>query len=71
METKLIQCIQCDAEFEFSIQDQILYLKKGYDEPRRCPGCRKNKSKTTVRADIGSKKNKKKEYNLKYADEWQ
>jgi hypothetical protein len=69
METMLIQCIQCDVEFEFSIQDQILYSEKGYDEPRRCPGCRKNKSKANVRADIGNKKNRKKLYRMKYADE--
>ena len=69
METMLIQCIQCDVEFEFSIQDQILYSEKGYDEPRRCPLCRKNKSKANARADIDNKKNRKKLYRMKYADE--
>jgi hypothetical protein len=47
MENKIITCIQCDREFEFTIHDQLRYEKMNFDEPRRCPDCRKNKLRTT------------------------
>ncbi|MCG6909005.1 MAG: zinc-ribbon domain-containing protein [Deltaproteobacteria bacterium] len=45
MESERIVCIQCENEFEFSIADQIRYAEKGFEPPRRCPACRRNKSK--------------------------
>jgi DNA-directed RNA polymerase subunit RPC12/RpoP len=57
MENKTIICIQCETEFEFTIHDQLRYEKMNFDEPRRCPNCRKNKSKTTDSQDI--KRNRK------------
>ena len=47
MENIIIPCIQCGAEFEFSIADQLRYRKMNFDDPKRCPGCRKKKSKPT------------------------
>jgi DNA-directed RNA polymerase subunit RPC12/RpoP len=47
MENKTITCIQCETEFVFTIHDQLRYEKMNFDEPRRCPECRKNKIKTT------------------------
>ena len=49
MENKTIICIQCEKEFEFTVHDQLRYEKMNFDEPRRCPDCRKNKLK---RADF-------------------
>jgi uncharacterized protein with PIN domain len=43
MENKTIICIQCEGEFEFTVTDQLRYKKMNFDEPRRCPDCRKNK----------------------------
>ena len=45
METGWIICIQCAKEFEFSIADQIRYERKGFEPPKRCPTCRRHKSK--------------------------
>lgn len=67
METKVIECIQCAAEFEFSVQDQRRYAQKGYDEPLRCPECRKRKSGIIREIDFGSRKNRKKNHNFSEA----
>ncbi|UCG08987.1 MAG: zinc-ribbon domain containing protein [Desulfobacterales bacterium] len=45
METMAIVCIQCGREFEFSVDEQIHYRKMNFDKPKRCPVCRKKKSK--------------------------
>jgi len=45
MQSKWIVCVQCDDEFEFTIADQVRYVKKGFEAPKRCPTCRKHKSK--------------------------
>jgi DNA-directed RNA polymerase subunit RPC12/RpoP len=58
MENKIITCIQCEKEFEFSIHDQLRYEKMNFDEPRRCPDCRKNKLRPTDSQNM--KRNRKK-----------
>jgi hypothetical protein len=65
MENMIILCIQCGAEFEFSIVDQLRYRKMNFDDPKRCPACRKRKSRLT---DFQDKKfnNRKKSYQVKY-----
>jgi DNA-directed RNA polymerase subunit RPC12/RpoP len=45
MENMIILCIQCGAEFEFSIGDQLRHRKMNFDDPKRCPDCRKKKLK--------------------------
>ena len=47
MEDILINCIQCGADFEFSIDDQIRHSEMNFDDPKRCPDCRRRKSKST------------------------
>lgn len=53
MENKIITCIQCETEFEFTIHEQLRYEEMNFDEPRRCPDCRKKKLKSP---DIQDKK---------------
>ena len=43
METKEIICFQCSMAFEFTVDEQLRYQKMNFDEPRRCPDCRKKK----------------------------
>ena len=45
MEDLLMVCIQCEEEFEFSVLEQKKYEDRGYDIPKRCPSCRKHKSR--------------------------
>jgi len=40
-----ITCIQCEAEFEFSINEQRRFKEMNFDMPKRCPSCRKKKMK--------------------------
>ena len=47
MENMLINCIQCETDFEFSIEDQIRHMEMSFDDPKRCPDCRKKKSRST------------------------
>jgi hypothetical protein len=68
-ESKIIECIQCDAEFEFSVSSQLEYEAKGYDEPKRCPACRKRKSKASSADSEDRWRGKKKNYHSKDAYE--
>lgn len=45
METIEIECIACGQVFEFTIDEQRIYNMKKFDDPKRCPGCRKSKLK--------------------------
>lgn len=46
---KKITCVDCGAEFLFTVRDQEFYAEKGFNnEPKRCKACRdakKNASK--------------------------
>lgn len=53
METMFINCIQCETDFEFSIEDQIRHMEMNFDDPKRCPACRKKKARL---ADARDKK---------------
>jgi CxxC-x17-CxxC domain-containing protein len=37
---KELTCVECNAIFTFSADDQQFHADKGYTEPRRCPACR-------------------------------
>jgi hypothetical protein len=45
MQDKMITCVQCDEVFVFSADQRRRYQERGFDEPSRCPECRKKKSK--------------------------
>jgi hypothetical protein len=51
-QTKIITCIQCDCEFDHTIDEQMYYEQRGFDEPKRCPVCRKKKSQPTKKKMI-------------------
>ena len=45
METIELECIQCQSEFEYSVVEQEYHERMGFDDPKRCPFCRKHKIK--------------------------
>jgi len=45
MSDKTISCIQCGTSFVFTAQEQARFMARGFNMPKRCPECRKNKSK--------------------------
>ena len=51
MQTKLIECVQCRNEFDFTVSQQVYYGKMGFDEPKRCPECRKRKTRQETEAN--------------------
>jgi hypothetical protein len=42
---KEISCIQCEKPFVFTVAEQQRFLRLGFDTPKRCPDCRKGKSR--------------------------
>jgi hypothetical protein len=60
MKDKLLECVQCDNSFIFTVAEQQRFADQGFDEPRRCPDCRRKKAKASenneVRKDRGKKK---------------
>ncbi|HHP7233839.1 MAG TPA: zinc-ribbon domain containing protein [Desulfobacterales bacterium] len=59
-----IVCIQCDREFELDDQQQEHLHSMGFDLPKRCPECRKRKSKAVKMARHPD--DKKKHFRMKY-----
>lgn len=57
MQIKVIECVQCRNEFDFTVSQQNYYAKMGFDEPKRCPECRKRK--TRLETDANPKLNRK------------
>lgn len=40
MDDILIECIDCENDFLFSIKDQDFYKQQGFEDPKRCKECR-------------------------------
>jgi len=41
-ESRYLDCCDCNQSFPFSIAQQGLYAELGYDQPTRCPTCRRS-----------------------------
>jgi CxxC-x17-CxxC domain-containing protein len=56
LENKTLNCVDCGANFTFSVEDQEFFQSKGYtNEPKRCPSCRQaRKSERTGSGSYGS-----------------
>jgi len=65
-----ITCIQCGREFEFSADEQIIYERRGFDAPARCPECRKRKSKKITPPPAHKGRTKKKHYKTRYETDY-
>ncbi len=66
MEVQFVVCAQCGQEFEFSADDQLRYALRGFDAPRRCPACRKRKSRDSFAGSGRRHDAKKRDYRMKY-----
>jgi len=67
MQNEWIVCIQCDTEFEYDVEEQARHAQMGYDMPRRCPTCRKHKTK--IMSGWERKMNKTRQKNNQRQDE--
>ena len=45
MEDQILDCVQCDESFFYTVAEQQRFSGMGFDPPKRCPHCRKNRSK--------------------------
>jgi hypothetical protein len=61
-----IVCIQCGDEFEVSGINREKLSDRGFDLPKRCPDCRRKKSKFAVDESNQRRRDKKKHYHQKY-----
>jgi len=69
MDAIIITCVQCEADFEFTDNEQEKFRQRGFDIPLRCPQCRKKKCrKEGERSEIRKIRDKKKHYRLKYKE---
>ena len=60
-----IVCIQCGDEFELTGTNREKLTLRGFDLPKRCPECRKKKSKFMA-DESTQRRGKKKHYHQKY-----
>ena len=70
MTNMLITCIQCEADFEFSAQDQEKFQRMGFDLPKRCPQCRKHKVSDANLYEKRKFKSKKRHFRMKYESDY-
>lgn len=66
MENMVITCIQCEEDFELSVEEQEKLKKRGFDAPLRCPQCRKHKSRNLQYQEPRKFKDKKKHHRQKF-----
>ena len=60
MKDQVRTCIQCESEFVVTVSEQERLLSKGFDIPKRCLVCRKNKMKSPKEADNRGQRDKRK-----------
>ena len=66
MENMVITCIQCQEDFDFTVEEQEKSNKRGFDAPLRCPRCRKHKARNLQQNENRKFKDKKKHYRMKF-----
>ena len=60
MKDQFRTCIQCESEFVITVSEQERLHLKGFDIPKRCQECRKNKMKSQRETDNRGLKDKRK-----------
>ena len=69
MKSKFFECIQCEEVFEFTAKEQVRCEQMGFDEPRRCPECRKRKSRDDEASRWKNTRGKKRHQRLKNGED--
>ncbi len=49
LQDKILRCLECGADFTFSVGEQRYFLSKGLSIPKRCPRCRQRRRESLVR----------------------
>lgn len=69
MGEEMLTCTQCGEEFPFSDEDWERYQQMGFDPPRRCPSCRRQKQKAPAEDQPRHRRRKKRDYHRKNWEE--
>jgi hypothetical protein len=48
LQDKLLRCLECGADFAFTIGEQRYFFSKELSIPKRCPACRQKRKATLV-----------------------
>jgi len=70
MENMVITCIQCEEDFEVTVEEQQKLRKRGFDAPLRCPQCRKHKSRHLQQEENRKFKSKKKHNRMRFDEDY-
>ncbi|MFH1727057.1 MAG: zinc-ribbon domain containing protein [Pseudomonadota bacterium] len=46
MSIRVLTCISCNKDFSYTDAEQKYYKEKEYEEPKRCPSCRKRRKQS-------------------------
>lgn len=60
MKDQIRTCIQCESEFVVTAAEQERLISKGFDIPKRCHSCRKNKMKSPKDTENRGQRDKRK-----------
>ena len=70
MKDKTLSCIQCDSIFTVTVDEQKRLLDRGFSLPRRCPECRRKKSKAHESDERWKNKGKRRELRRREDDDY-
>ena len=70
MKDKTLSCIQCNGIFTVTVNEQKRLLDRGFNLPRRCPECRRKKSKAHESDERWKDKGKRRELRRREDDDY-
>ena len=70
MGNMVITCVQCQEDFEVTVEEQEKLKKRGFDVPLRCHQCRKHKSRNLQHEENRKSRSKKKHYRMKFDEDY-
>ncbi len=48
LDDRLLHCLDCGADFTFTVGEQLYFASKKLSVPKRCPGCRRKRRNSIV-----------------------
>ena len=57
-EDQILQCLDCQQDFAFSVQEQEFFAEKGFSSPKRCRPCRAKRRERRKQREEGSSASK-------------
>lgn len=70
MPDEVLTCIVCDDPFIFTESEQRRFEQNGFDAPRRCPDCRKQKRKSNASDPSRNRRSRTPERHTRHETPW-